>query len=329
VNAVRDALALAGSGRAAEAVALLASRTSDPDALFALALWRVDGRLVRRDLPAARAELGRAESLGHRDAARVLASFLAVGIGGARDWPGALRVLQDWSERDAEAKRQLELIAAMDLDAEGGPVCVAEAEVLSEQPYVALFPDLFSAAECDFLIDVASPRFRPAMIFHDGQKRFVRDPLRDSDAAAFPFVSEWPAVHSFNRRLAAASGTDVRQAETLQVLRYGTGQQYRPHLDAIPSLANQRKLTFLVYLNDDYAGGETVFPELDIEVSGRLGMGLLFANALPDGRPDPRTRHAGAPVTSGTKLIASRWIRARPPERPDEGFGRHEAESSS
>lgn len=327
MSAVREALALAQAGRTAEAVALLQGRGGDPEALFALALWRIDGRLLRRDLPAARVELGRAAALGHRDAARVLASLLAVGIGGARDWPGALRVLEEWSSRDTEARRQLELVAAMDLDADGDPRRVAEAETLSDTPYVARFPGLFSAAEGAFLIDAASARFRPATIFHDAERRFVRDPLRDSDAAAFPFVSEWPAVHALGRRLAAASGTEARQAETLQVLRYGPGQQYRPHLDAIPGLANQRVLTFLVYLNDDYAGGETVFPELGIAVAGKTGLGLLFANALPDGRPDPRTRHAGAPVAAGTKLIASRWIRARPPERADEGFGRYEAEA--
>ena len=37
------------------------------------------------------------------------------------------------------------------------------------------------------------------------------------------------------------------------------GQEYRPHFDAIGNADNQRVLTFLVYLNDDYEGGETDF----------------------------------------------------------------------
>ena len=325
---VREALALAAAGKAAEAVALLehAASGQDADALFALALWRVDGRLVRRDLARARADLGRAAALSHRDAARVLGSFQAIGIGGDRDWPAALTLLAQWAERDPQARRQLDLIAAMALDATGEPISAFEPELLRRDPYVARFPALFSDAECRFLAEAAAPRFKPATIFHDGQQRFVRDPLRDSEAASFSFVSEWPAVHALNRRLAAASGTKVEAAETLQVLRYGPGQQYKPHLDAIPGMANQRVLTFLIYLNEGYSGGETVFPELDLSVAGRTGLGLLFANARQDGSPDPRTRHAGAPVTTGSKLIASRWIRARAPERPEEGFGRHEAE---
>ena len=60
--------------------------------------------------------------------------------------------------------------------------------------------------------------------------------MRDSDAAAFPLVLEWPFVHALNRRIAAASGTDVAQGEALQILRYAPGQQYRPHLDAVPGM---------------------------------------------------------------------------------------------
>jgi prolyl 4-hydroxylase len=81
----------------------------------------------------------------------------------------------------------------------------------------------------------------------------------------------------------------------------------------------------LVYLNDDYEGGETDFPELGLRIRGAAGTGLLFANAMADGRPDPRMRHAGLPVQRGSKLVASRWIRARAPQQP-EGFGPHEVE---
>ena len=39
---------------------------------------------------------------------------------------------------------------------------------------------------------------------------------------------------------------------------------------------------------------------------------LLFRNVTQDGAADPMAQHAGLPVTRGVKLIASRWIRARP-----------------
>ena len=74
----------------------------------------------------------------------------------------------------------------------------------------------------------------------------------------------------------------------------------------------------IVYLNDGYRGGETMFVRTGLSVRGRKGDALLFRNTLADGRPDPMSEHAGLPVTSGTKLIASRWIWANdflPPAR--------------
>jgi prolyl 4-hydroxylase len=76
----------------------------------------------------------------------------------------------------------------------------------------------------------------------------------------------------------------------------------------------------LVYLSDDYEGGETSFPHTGLSFRGRAGDALLFRNAGADGRPDPLSLHAGLPVTRGTKYLASRWIRAEtftyPPPQP-------------
>ena len=69
----------------------------------------------------------------------------------------------------------------------------------------------------------------------------------------------------------------------------------------------------LVYLNEDYEGGETEFLASGRRFRGKTGDGLLFRNAdLATGMPDPNSRHAGLPVTAGCKLIASRWIRQKP-----------------
>jgi prolyl 4-hydroxylase len=49
----------------------------------------------------------------------------------------------------------------------------------------------------------------------------------------------------------------------MQVLRYGAGQQYRPHQDSIIEEVQQdfgpRLCTVLLYLNDVPEGGETAF----------------------------------------------------------------------
>ena len=143
-----------------------------------------------------------------------------------------------------------------------------------------------------------------------GQMR--ADPIRTSEAATFPWINETPFIHALNRRIATASRTTVEQGEPLQVLRYSPGQEYRSHSDALPSADNQRIITVLVYLNDDFEGGETSFPAPGLNLRGEVGDALIFANVDDRGRPDPHATHAGRPVVNGQKWLASRWIRERP-----------------
>ncbi|MFS0736487.1 hypothetical protein ABC347_05500 [Sphingomonas sp. 1P06PA] len=91
----------------------------------------------------------------------------------------------------------------------------------------------------------------------------------------------------------------------------------------MPGMANPRVATLILWLNDDYEGGKTWFAPPGPVVRGRIGDALLFRNLGDDGLPDPAARHAGLPVTAGTKIVASRWIRARPAGQ--DGFGPHEA----
>lgn len=100
-----------------------------------------------------------------------------------------------------------------------------------------------------------------------------------------------------------AKGTAAAQGEPLQILRYRPGQEYKPHSDALPGEANQRILTMLVYLNDGYRGGETLFLANRLKVRGEVGDALLFRNVDCDNRPDRNAVHAGLPVTSGEKFL--------------------------
>jgi prolyl 4-hydroxylase len=176
---------------------------------------------------------------------------------------------------------------------------------------VAAFDGLLSAEEARYLIGLAEPLLEPSLVVDPRTGQMRPHPVRTSDAAALAWIDENPVVHALNRRIAAATGTIVEAGEPLQLLRYAPGQEYRPHHDAIPGATNQRVLTLLVYLNEDYEGGATVFPRSGLSFKGKTGDALLFRNALPDGRIDPDAIHAGSPVTSGRKYLATRWIHQR------------------
>lgn len=305
---------LIAAGQVREAVGLVQAGLDrdDPDAWLLLGTWRLSGSPIPRDLRAAREAFGRAGELGHPDGRRVFTNFLAQGTGGPRDWPGALRLLRQRAATDPDAAAECELLATMDLDDAGEPRGLPPARVLAATPDVRTIPDFMTAAECAFLIRVAEPAMEPAMTVHPATGQLIRHPVRTSDSAAFPLAFETPAIHALARRMAAASGTGVARGEPLQVLRYAVGQEFRPHSDALPNDPNQRVATLLVYLNDDYAGGETAFVHAGLRVRGGTGEALLFRNVDAAGRPEARATHAGLPVTRGTKYVASRWIRANP-----------------
>lgn len=289
---------------------------ADARALFDAAAARLRGDGGVRDLPGALELFRQSAGAGRIDSAVIYCNLLAAGVGGPRRWSEALRLLAALAEVNPRSRRELERIEAMALTEDGDPIAVPAGEALCEAPAIVRFERLFTAEECAWLAAAARPMLAPAVVVDPASGRQVHDPVRVCDSAGFPWPLENPAIHALNRRLAAASGTAVGQGEPLQVLRYRPGGEYRLHFDAIPGFANQRAMTMLVWLNQDFEGGETHFPSAGLKLKGLPGDAILFRNTGADGRRDPASGHAGLPVTAGEKLIASRWIRERPFEMP-------------
>ncbi|HEX9932928.1 MAG TPA: 2OG-Fe(II) oxygenase [Allosphingosinicella sp.] len=303
MSALDQAERLVRAGRRAEAVALVrqAAEAGDGESLYALANWHLYGVFVPRDPAAVHPLLERAAAAGRADAIRLRASLIASGTGCEADPERAAALLRAAFPGDP----QLAL-----LDGMSQPELTPE--ILSEDPPVRFVRSLFTAAECAHLISLATPALRPSVIIDDATGRPKPDPVRTSDGMNFGPGREDLVVNALNRRIAAATGTAYECGEPLHILRYVPGQEYKPHLDALPGAANQRRWTALVYLNDGYQGGETLFDRVGLSARGRAGDCLVFRNVDAGGRGDPRTRHAGAPVTGGTKWLATRWIRERP-----------------
>lgn len=82
----------------------------------------------------------------------------------------------------------------------------------------------------------------------------------------------------------------------LRIYRYEPGQHFGLHQDQSYFRADgaQSLLTFMVYLNDDFEGGETEFPEQAQTIVPATGTALLFQHRL---------LHAGTRVNKGVKLV--------------------------
>ena len=82
--------------------------------------------------------------------------------------------------------------------------------------------------------------------------------------------------------------------ERLRFYRYDIGQQFDWHYDGYFQRENgeRSRLTFMVYLNDDFEGGETAFD--GIRVKPRKGMALFFLHQI---------LHKRQPVVKGRKYV--------------------------
>ena len=259
------------------------------------------------DLKQAHRWIAKAAAQGQPDALRTAAYFTAAGVGCAPDAAKAVAMLQALAPNDRFVAVQLAFLDHVQCEAK---LATAERRLISADPHIELIVGLFSAAECRYLQLLAQPWLEPAMIYATTGEG-MRDPHRDSDNMVIAPMTEDLVVQAINRTIAAASETAMTWGEPLHILRYAPGQQYRPHHDAhaYPEVEKRRVATALLYLNDAYEGGETNFPELGITVRGGVGDLLIFHNLDRDKMPDMRMIHAGLPITSGEKWLATRWIR--------------------
>lgn len=269
--------------------------------------------LAGRDLAGARAALRLGAGTGDPAAALAEVALTANGSGGAADWQAALGLLRLAARRhQGAAAEHLALVEAMDLDEDGNARALPEPERLSGSPEVIRWRAFLTPAEAAHVAMAVQDILGPSQVADPTTGLLIEHPVRTSSAAQIGPTRESLPIQAILRRIAAATGTVVSQGESLTVLHYAPGQQYRTHLDALAGTRNQRIGTMLLYLNEGYVGGETRFEASGLSVAGSGGDALWFANVTPDGAPDPASRHAGLPVRQGTKWLATRWIRARP-----------------
>lgn len=196
------------------------------------------------------------------------------------------------------------------------------ARVLSTQPQVSVIDRLLSADECRLLIVSARPHLHASRTLDPASGQALNMELRTSHDAQFDPLLESLAVRLVQWRMAAAAGMELVNAEPLIVLCYAPGQEYKPHRDYLPPAsiardgpqAGNRRRTICVYLNPVAAGGATAFPVAGLQVEPLPGRAVVFDNlrydeASPQGRPDPDSLHAGMPVETGEKWLATLWIR--------------------
>ncbi len=234
---------------------------------------------------------------GGAEAAERLAVLVAAGADSAPDWRAALRLLGLAAERGwAAARSQLQVLASMivrgsavapDAAPLAAPVLanwLAEDAQLRQllvpvggatihaDPKICTLPSFVSPVVCDWLIERARGRLERARVYDAFEHTDFVDESRTNSSAIFQIVDADLVHMMVQARMAVVVDLPVSHMEAPTVLHYAPGETIGNHYDFVdpahPNYAEEirrfgnRMITFLIYLNDGYEGGETAFPKL-------------------------------------------------------------------
>lgn len=279
-------------------------------------------------------------SAGHAQASERCALLESIGVVRSQSWDRALDYLQRAAQQgSSSAQSQLLLLADHDSDPDLGAshdwaelrssirieqrIQAPQSVPVLESPRLRSYPGFATPAECRWLVAIGRGGLEQARVFDHASGRQTVNPVRDNRFIGLRLDTMDVITEIVRTRISTATRLPVPLFEPSQVLHYAVGQKFRPHHDFLDpanpayreelAARGQRIATFLIYLNDQYEGGQTRFPTLGIDYRGRTGDALFIANVDREGRPEPRTLHAGLPPSTGEKWLFSQWIRDRVP----------------
>lgn len=166
---------------------------------------------------------------------------------------------------------------------------------------VLIKDNFISPLTCEAIIDEANAQgFEKSQVIKEGQN--VHDDYSRSSSTVW-FKDTWHISDLLHKQVPEIKKLKV---EGWQLLRYNTTEEFKAHFDCL-NREKDRLFTALIYLNDNFEGGETQFVNKNLTITPLQGRLILWKN-LSSGKCDPLSLHAGNPVKSGTKYILVTWI---------------------
>jgi prolyl 4-hydroxylase len=145
-------------------------------------------------------------------------------------------------------------------------------------------PNFLTSEECDKIIELSEGNMITSKVYsqnedlYDNKIRISQQTwLSDND----PFIKD------LSDKIKSYTNTNNNYLEEFQVVNYKPGGFYKPHYDACVGNKTRcermnkegpRYLTFLIYLNDNFEGGETIFPKINRSIKPKKGKAVIFQN---------------------------------------------------
>jgi len=171
--------------------------------------------------------------------------------------------------------------------------------------------------ECNKIIELSNGKLFPSKVYSQNED-LLSNNSRISQQCWL--TDDNPFIKDISDRVTKFTNTTGKQ-EQLQVVNYPKGGFFSPHYDAcegddsycsrMNGSDGPRLLTVLFYLNDNFEGGETVFPKINKSVKPEKGKAVIFKNVDENGVIITQALHGGEPIKSGEKWIANKWVRLR------------------
>ena len=188
--------------------------------------------------------------------------------------------------------------------------------------YVLIRPNVINSQGLQELVEhiKSSPAedlsvFDPDKTNATGQTSWIVD-KQTRDTQIVPMGNLYPKIEDLFRNTVREIinpfyQCQVDSSEIPQVLSYGIGGHYKPHIDGesiwmtprgekIWKKSTNRDLSIVFYLNDEFEGGDFVFPELKIRVRPEPGMMVCFPS-------NHNYMHGVEPVTKGKRYSIVTW----------------------
>lgn len=319
---IKAALRLEEKGRYREATDVLteAARAGSAEAQLLLG---------QRMMPAVNGQAVQAQGLklvesavrqGLPEALHFYAVLAGSGFMRAPDWNAAMSAMREAANKGH--KRAADQLAVLGADFSlTNWLTPPPVRMQSESPRVGVIEEFLPKAACDWLIATAAPRLKRATVRSGATGKSIESADRTNSSVAFDLTETDLIIRLVQERLARALGVSSAYHEYPSILHYEIGQTFATHNDffeptgggyaEIQTQAGQRVATFLIYLNEDFDGGETDFPLLKWRFKGRTGDALFFWNVDQSGAVERGLAHTGLPPTRGEKWLFSQWVRER------------------
>tara|TARA_B100000902_G_scaffold398017_1_gene463474 strand:+ start:200 stop:925 length:726 start_codon:yes stop_codon:yes gene_type:complete len=189
-------------------------------------------------------------------------------------------------------------------------------EVKNESINIIEIEDFLKEKEINFILN-SCKKFKKSKILDSENNNY-----RTSETCLLPnsIYNKYPIIINIKKRIGRFLNINWLNIEHLQIVKYDKGQEYKHHFDCfIPNTeryykenlhGGQRIYTCLIYLNNDFTGGETYFVNTNIKITPKKGKAIFWRNTnSQDNFPNMLSCHCGKPVKTGTKYACNFFIR--------------------